>query len=260
MSKNDDMLLSFLSIKFTRTGIPISINLKDFKIYAKEKDNTNNVLKDTIYQHLFDAFKQNPDSSFEFNYDVAIMLLDNSPPDSMFNDIQNNFINEMTLRQFIKMKEKLGGDDNQAYEIATLDFNDFVCFKQMPSFDIIKQLYINQLPNNNEGQLCNKFADTTIDVSEKTENSPVHKKRKIDSTDNSLKKVSITKEEAYKFRSLNNFSLGKHFFYKNKNNESSVPCPVIGCECGNFSEIFDRYDDTVKVSILTQGSKENVKQ
>ena len=35
------LLLSFLSIKFTyKTGIPISINLKDFKIYAKEKDNT----------------------------------------------------------------------------------------------------------------------------------------------------------------------------------------------------------------------------
>ena len=102
------MLLSFLSIKFTRkTGIPISINLKDFKIYAKEKDNTNNVLKDTIYQHLFDAFKQNPDRSFEFNYDVAIMLLDNSPPDGMYNDIKQNFITEMTLRQFIKMKKKL---------------------------------------------------------------------------------------------------------------------------------------------------------
>ena len=70
-SKNDDMLLSFLSIKFThKTGIPISINLKDFKIYAKEKDNTKNFLKDTIYQHLFDAFQQNPESSFEFNYDV----------------------------------------------------------------------------------------------------------------------------------------------------------------------------------------------
>ena len=58
------------------------------------------------------------------------MLLDNSPPDSMYNDIQNNFINEMTLRQFIKMKEKLGGDDNQAYEIATLDFNDFFVLKK----------------------------------------------------------------------------------------------------------------------------------
>ena len=95
------------------------------------------------------------------------MLLDNSPPDSMYNDIQNNFINEMTLRKFIKMKRKLGGDDIQAYEIATLDFNDFVCFKEMPSFDIIKQLYINQLPNKNEGQLCNKFADSIIDVSKK---------------------------------------------------------------------------------------------
>ena len=68
----------------------------------------------------------------------------------------------------------------------------------------------------------------------------------------------LTLEEAYKIRSLNNFSLGKHFFYKNKNKESSVSCPVIGCECGNFSEIFDRYDDDVKKSILTQGLKENV--
>ena len=101
------MLLSFLSIKFTRTGIPISINLKDFKIYAKEKDNTNNVLKDTIYQHLFDAFQQNPDCTFKFNYDVALMLLDNSPPDGMYNDIEQNFITEMVLRQFKKMKKKI---------------------------------------------------------------------------------------------------------------------------------------------------------
>ena len=95
------------------------------------------------------------------------MLLDNSPPNSIYNDIQNNFINEMTLRQFIKMKDKFGGDDSKAYEIATLDFNDFLCFKEMPSFDIIKQLYINQLPNKNEGQLCNKSTDSIIDLSEK---------------------------------------------------------------------------------------------
>ena len=63
MSKTDDMLLSFLSIIFMKkTKMPISINLKDFKIYVKEKDITKNVLKDTIYQHLFDAFQQNPDS------------------------------------------------------------------------------------------------------------------------------------------------------------------------------------------------------
>ena len=54
-----------------------------------------------------------------------------------------------------------------------------------------------------------------------------------------LKKLSITKDEAYKIRSNNNTSLGKHFFYKNKNNVSSVPCPVSGCDCGNFSEFFD---------------------
>ena len=44
----------------------------------------------------------------------------------------------MTLRQFIKMKDKFAGDDYKIYEIATLDFNDFFCFKEMPSFDIIK--------------------------------------------------------------------------------------------------------------------------
>ena len=71
-------------------------------------------------------------------------------------------------------------------------------------------------------------------------------------------KLSITKDEAYKIRSQNNTSLGKHFFYKNKNNESSVPSPVRECDCGNFSEIFDRYDENVKLSILTQGFKENV--
>jgi len=294
MSKTDDMLLSFLSIIFSKkTKLPISINLKDFKIYAKEKDITKNVIKDTIYQHLFDAFQQNPDSSLKFNYDVALMLLDNSPPDGMYNDIKQNFITEMTLRQFIKMKKKFGEDENKAYESATLKFNDYVCFKEIPSFDIIKQLYINELPNKNEGQLCNKFTDSIIAVSEKTDNSlvPVHNKRKIEKTDNELpnknegadsiiavsgktdnslvpvhkkSKIektdnsSITKDEAYKIRSLNNFSLGKHFFYKNKNKESSVSCPVIGCECGNFSEIFDRYDDDVKKSILTQGLKENV--
>ena len=35
------------------------------------------------------------------------MLLDNSPPDGMYNDIKQNFITEMTLRQFIKMKKNL---------------------------------------------------------------------------------------------------------------------------------------------------------
>ena len=55
-------------------------------------------------------------------------------------------------------------------------------------------------------------------------------------------KLSITKDEAYKIRLKNNTFLGKHFFYKNKNNVSSVPCPVSGCDFGNFSEIFDRYD------------------
>ena len=48
----------------------------------------------------------------------------------------------------------------------------------MPSFDIIKQLYINQLPNKNEGQLCNKSTDSIIDFSEITDNSSVHKKEK----------------------------------------------------------------------------------
>ena len=52
--------------------------------------------------------------------------------------------------------------------------------------------------------------------------------------------------------------LGKHFYYKNKNNASSVPCPVSGCDSGNFSEIFDRYDENVKWFILTQGNKGNV--
>ena len=200
--------------------MPIPINLKDFKIYAKTKQ----------HHKCSKRYNQNPESPFEFNYEVAIMLLNNFPPNSMYNDIQNNFINEMTLRQFIKMKGKLGGDNNQAYEIATLDFNDFVCFKEMPSFNIIKQLYINQLPNKNEGQLCNKSTDSIIDPSEKTDNSSILKKRKNEKTDNSsiikkrkekecniLNKLNITKEEAYKIRSQNNTSLGI-FFYKNKNN------------------------------------------
>ena len=37
MSKYDNILLSFLAIKFThQTGLPIHINLEDFKIYAKK--------------------------------------------------------------------------------------------------------------------------------------------------------------------------------------------------------------------------------
>ena len=56
-SKNDDFLISVLAIKFThKTELPMHINLEDFNIYAKEKNNTKNVLKDTIYQYLFDTF------------------------------------------------------------------------------------------------------------------------------------------------------------------------------------------------------------
>ena len=84
----------------------------------------------------------------------------------------------MTLRQFIKIKDKFAGDDNRAYEITTMDFNDFFCFKVMPSFNIIKQFFINQLSNKNEGQLSNKSTDSIIDLDEKTYNSSIIKKRK----------------------------------------------------------------------------------
>ena len=67
----------------------------------------------------------------------------------------------------------------------------------------------------------------------------------------------ISKEEVYKSRSKNKYSLGKYFYYKNINDSISVQCPASGCECGSFSEMFDRYDDNVKLSILTQGNKEN---
>ena len=79
----------------------------------------------------------------------------------------------MTLRQFIKIKDKFAEDDDRAYEIATMDFNDFFCFKEMPSFDIIKQLYNNQLTNKNEGQLYNKSIDSILDLDEKTDNSSI---------------------------------------------------------------------------------------
>ena len=95
----------------------------------------------------------------------------------------------------------------------------------MPSFNIIKQLYINQLSNKNEGQLSNKSTDSIIDLDEKTDNSSIIKKIKNEKTDNSSiikkrkekecnmsNKLSITKEEAYKIRSQNNNSLGKYFF------------------------------------------------
>ena len=38
MSEDKNILLSFLAINFTHeTGLPIPINLEDFKIYAEEK-------------------------------------------------------------------------------------------------------------------------------------------------------------------------------------------------------------------------------
>ena len=127
----------------------------------------------------------------------------------------------------------------------------------MTSFDIIKQLYNNQLTNKNEGTLSNKSTDWILDLDEKTDNSSIIKKNK-EKECNMPNKLGTKKDEAYKIRSNNNCSLGKHFYYKNTNNVSSVPCPVSGCDCGNFSEIFDRYDDNVKISILTQGNKKNV--
>ena len=36
----------------------------------------------------------------------------------------------MTIRQFIKIKDKFAGDDYKAYEIATLDLNDFFVLKK----------------------------------------------------------------------------------------------------------------------------------
>ena len=65
------------------------INLEHFKIYAKEKKNTKHILKDTVYQYLFDAFQQNPECTFEFAYEVASMLLDSSLPNSIYRDIKN---------------------------------------------------------------------------------------------------------------------------------------------------------------------------
>ena len=55
------------------------------------------------------------------------MLLDSTPPNSIYKDIKK-IINEMTLRQFMKMKDKFAEDDYKAYGIATLDFNDFFLF------------------------------------------------------------------------------------------------------------------------------------
>ena len=36
----------------------------------------------------------------------------------------------MTLRQFIKAKDKFAGNDDKAYEIATMDFNDFFVLRK----------------------------------------------------------------------------------------------------------------------------------
>ena len=47
----------------------------------------------------------------------------------------------------------------------------------MPSFDIIKQHYNNQLSNKNKGQLSNKSTDSIIDLDEKTDNSSIIKKK-----------------------------------------------------------------------------------
>ena len=61
---------------------------KYFNIYAKENNNTKNVLKDTIYQYLFDTFQQNPECKFEFAYEVASILLNSSPQTSIYRDIK----------------------------------------------------------------------------------------------------------------------------------------------------------------------------
>ena len=128
MSEDKNILLSFLAINFTHeTGLPIPINLEDFKIYAEEKKNTNNVLKDKYYQYLFNAFEQNPECTFNYAFDVVIMLLGSSPFSFIYNDIKNNYINQLVLKQFIKAKDKCVDSDEKTYKIATMDFRDFNC-------------------------------------------------------------------------------------------------------------------------------------
>ena len=56
-------------------------------------------------------------------------------------------------------------------------------FKKNPSFDIIKQLYRNQLSNKNEGQLSNESTDSILNLNKKTDNS---------STITKIKKNNVT--------------------------------------------------------------------
>ena len=80
-------------------------------------------MKNKIYQYLFNAFEQNPEWTFDYAYEVDIMLLYSSPLPSIYSDIKN--INQLILQPFIKAKDKFVGSDDKAYEIATMDFNDF---------------------------------------------------------------------------------------------------------------------------------------
>ena len=56
--------------------------------------------------------------------------------------------------------------DEKAYEIAIMDFRDFNCFKEIPSFDIIEHLYNDQLANKNEVQSNNEYTESIVDFTE----------------------------------------------------------------------------------------------
>ena len=53
-------------------------------------------------------------------------------------------------------------------------------------------------------------------------------------------------------------SIGNFFDYRDRENCLTVLCPVVGCDCGEFSKIFDRYDDNIKSFNLSQGNSQTM--
>ena len=125
------------------------------------------------------------------------MLLGCSRFPFTYSDIKNNYINQLVLKQYKKVKDKCVEKDEKAYEIAIMDFRDFNCFKEIPSFDIIEHLYNDQLANKNEVQSNNEYTESIVDF---TENDYKQNFNGVSTTD---KKVTKNSYLYYKIKEKN---------------------------------------------------------
>ena len=67
---------------------------------------------------------------------------------------------------------------------------------------------------------------------------------------------SVKSSIDYSVPQVNKCNLGKQFGYRNKRGKLSLPCPCGGFLFGDFPEIFDNYDDDIKLSLLPEVKKE----